>query len=91
PCGLQDYLELVDWSGRAIRTDKRGVIPDHLPPILTRLSINPEIYLRYMTRQENGFVHVVGRINALRNAAETLGKTFIKGMTFAEKLFPQVV
>lgn len=60
PCGLQDYLDLVDWTGRAIRSDKRGAIPGHLPPILTRLNINPDIYLRYMKRQENGFVHVVG-------------------------------
>jgi hypothetical protein len=79
----------VDWTGRAIRSDKRGAIPVHLPPILTRLNINPDIYLRYMKRQENGFVHVVGRINTLRDAAETLGRAFIKGMTFAERLFPQ--
>ena len=34
---LQDYLELVDWSGRAIIDGKRGRIPDSLPPILDRL------------------------------------------------------
>lgn len=37
PCNLLDYVELVDWSGRAIRDDKRGSIADNTPPILQRL------------------------------------------------------
>jgi hypothetical protein len=37
---LEDYLQLVDTTGRMIRTDKRGAIPIDLPPILERLSIN---------------------------------------------------
>lgn len=89
PIGFQDYLELVDWTGRAIRADKRGAIPGSLPPILTRLNIHPDIYLRYMMRQENGFIHVIGRIGSLREAANTLGQTFIKGMSFAARLFPE--
>ncbi len=30
PFNLADYLELVDWSGRIMREDKRGHIPEHL-------------------------------------------------------------
>ncbi len=37
PFRLPDYLELVDWSGRIIREDKRGAIPDNLPALLQRL------------------------------------------------------
>jgi hypothetical protein len=36
---LNDYLQLVDTTGRMIRTDKRGAIPINLPPVLERLSI----------------------------------------------------
>ncbi len=36
---LKDYLELVDYSGRAIREDKTGHIDSTLPPILERLAI----------------------------------------------------
>ena len=39
PFPFSDYLKLVDWTGRAIRNDKRGHIPSNLPPILQRLNI----------------------------------------------------
>jgi hypothetical protein len=41
PFGLADYLELVDWTGRAMRSDKRGHIPSEYPRILDRLGIDP--------------------------------------------------
>ena len=42
PFGFKDYLALVDWTGRIIRSDKRGFIESELPPILSRLQITPE-------------------------------------------------
>jgi len=42
PFGFKDYLALVDWTGRLMRSDKRGHIDTSLPPILTRLRISPE-------------------------------------------------
>jgi REP element-mobilizing transposase RayT len=42
PFDLKDYLELIDWTGRIIRSDKRGHIENNLPPILSRLQISPE-------------------------------------------------
>jgi hypothetical protein len=34
-CG---YVILLDWTGRELRADKRGAIPDHLAPIMERLA-----------------------------------------------------
>jgi len=39
---LTDYLELLDWSGRIIRADKRGSIDSQCSPILERLNIEPD-------------------------------------------------
>jgi hypothetical protein len=52
PCSLtlDTYLELVDQTGRIVRTGKRGAIPDHLAPILARLDIDAEVWIRIMTQ-----------------------------------------
>jgi len=49
PFRLSDYLELVDWTGRIIREDKRDAIQGYLPLILKCLQIGPKHWL-YMTQ-----------------------------------------
>ncbi|MGH1461116.1 MAG: transposase [Neptuniibacter sp.] len=49
---LEDYLTLVDMTGRILRDDKRGAISAHLPPILERLEINPEEWLNNASQFE---------------------------------------
>ena len=46
---LTDYLELVDWSGRIIREDKKGVVPATLPAILQRLVMDARHWV-YLTK-----------------------------------------
>ncbi|MBU1833050.1 MAG: transposase [Gammaproteobacteria bacterium] len=41
---LKDYLELVDHTGRLVRSNKRGAIALHLPPILERLGIDQKTW-----------------------------------------------
>ena len=42
---LTDYLELVDWTGRQIRENKRGSISEAEPAIMERLGIDAEHWL----------------------------------------------
>ena len=37
---LTKYLELLDWTGRQLRSGKRGTIPVELAPILERLGLD---------------------------------------------------
>jgi REP element-mobilizing transposase RayT len=52
---LKNYLELVDYTGRAIHPTKRGAIPDHLPPILQRLELNAADWLEHATQFEKHY------------------------------------
>jgi hypothetical protein len=72
PFRLKDYLELVDWSGRAILENKRSHIPEYQPPILERLQIDPKHWL-YMTQHfESRFKGLVGTSHALKTACRKL-------------------
>ena len=39
---LRKFVELVDWTGRAIRDNQRGAIASQLSPIFQRLGMNPD-------------------------------------------------
>jgi REP element-mobilizing transposase RayT len=52
---ITDYLELVDFTGRCVRKNKRGAIPEHLPPILKRLEIDGKIWLDNATCFEKNY------------------------------------
>lgn len=42
PFNLQSYLDLVDWTGRCVRNDKKGFITEHQSAILTALNLSDE-------------------------------------------------
>ncbi|CAH0991254.1 hypothetical protein SIN8267_01356 [Sinobacterium norvegicum] len=73
PLRLTDYLELVDWTGRIIREDKRSAIHHQLPPILDRLQLDPKHWLYLSQNFESRFKNLVGSAFAIKRAAETLG------------------
>ena len=87
PYQLTDYLELVDWTGRAIRANKRGYIPSQLPNILTRLNIDPLAWKQAMQPRGNVFGRAMGQLDSMRLHAKTLGQSWVKGITHSEALF----
>ncbi|OHU88186.1 MULTISPECIES: transposase [Pseudoalteromonas] len=65
PFELKSYLELVELTGKCIRTDKRGYIEQHQAPILERLNIKAENWLKLTTQFEQVFKGAVGKERAL--------------------------
>jgi len=61
PFYLADYLDLVNWTGRAVREDKRGAIADDLPPILARIGITPAAWLQLAEDFETTFCTWIGQ------------------------------
>lgn len=85
---LHDYLDLVDWTGRAMRDDKRGVIADRQPPILVRLQIEQSAWLSMTTGFEALFTTLVGRESAVQTACQSLGKRWSQGIGACRHCFP---
>ncbi len=80
PFEHNDYLALVDWSGRAILQNKRGSIPENTPPILARLGIDEKDWLNHIRYFERQFPTVAGNIEKFRQLAEQTSRKWIKGM-----------
>jgi hypothetical protein len=87
PCSQDDYLALLDWTGRAIRGDKRGHIDQSLPPLLKRLNIDPDAWQESMQPNGNVFGRAMGQLDHLRLHAKALGQSWIKGLKQAERMY----
>jgi REP element-mobilizing transposase RayT len=87
PFKFEDYLELVDWSGRVIRDDKGHAMDAQLPPVMRRLNIDRDAWGRAMRPKGNVFGRALGRLNHLRLHAQTLGQSWVRGLREAERLY----
>ncbi|CAM4308961.1 transposase [Pseudoalteromonas byunsanensis] len=65
PFELKSYLELVELTGKCIRTDKRGYIEQHEAPILKRLNIQAQNWVKLTTQFEKVFYGAVGKAHNL--------------------------
>jgi REP element-mobilizing transposase RayT len=90
PMRFQDYLQLVDCTGRIARADKPGVIDAKLAAILDRLQIDPEAWTTTMRIGGNRFGRALGRLEQLRSHARRLGQAWIRGLRAAQRLYGRV-
>ena len=71
PFRLKDYVELVDWTGRILREDKRGHIASDLPPIIKRLGLDSSIWQTLTTEFESRFQTWVSHAHIHRRVGHT--------------------
>ena len=74
-----EYFDLVDRSGRMIRSDKRGSIDVDLAPILLRIGANPDAWLDTVSCFGSRFSLAAGLLSNLRNFASQLSRCWLKG------------
>lgn len=82
----QEYLRLVDETGRLIKYGK-GAIPKTLAPVLERLGLNPNYWLEMNKNRPRLFRRVIGPVTALRAAATKMGKRWLHGVRAAGLVF----
>ena len=95
PMTASEYFDLVDKSGRMIRSDKQGAIEGDLKPMLLRIGANPQAWKETITGFGDKFSLVAGLLCNLRKFADQLGRRWFKGIAAARAAFtsspPQLV
>lgn len=90
PLQIDDYLQLLDWTGRQLAKDKPGAIPKHLAPILERIGMattKSEQWLDLVANFDTRFTHVVGTSQQLVERAAESGRRYFRGRPACKAAF----
>jgi len=71
-------MELLDWTGRQISEGKRGQIPAHLNPILTRNGLDAPGWCDLVTKFGKVFKRAAGTAEHLAEEASRRGVCWIQ-------------
>ena len=87
PLTLDEYLEVIDRTGRMLRAVKCGAVPADLRPILSRLAIDADRWLEMVERYGGWFYRAVGCVERLLELAQALGCAWLKGISASRRIF----
>jgi hypothetical protein len=88
PFRLTDYIDLVEWSGRMLRKNKRGLISTDVPHILNRLNIDEDSWLHLNEYFETSFKGFVGSAINVKEICAKLNYKRSPGLGNCERYFP---
>ena len=86
PYALIDYLELVDWTGRVMRDDKRGAISSNMPSFLSTLGLDSETWLELACYFGKDYHGAVGSLEELAQFAGHTGRCWVSGKTKLQRM-----
>lgn len=76
---VESYLEVLDWTSRQTRRDKRGQVSDDAPPILKRLGLSGPSLVTLVEEFEQLFHDAVGLAGSLAEFAVKMGRNWLRG------------
>jgi REP element-mobilizing transposase RayT len=86
PMTEAQYIQLVDYTGRQIRPDKRGAIAASQPPALHRLGLDPAHWTGQVKGIGSAYWRIVGSTEAIVEKAKAIGQDWMKGIGYARRL-----
>ena len=84
---LEEYIEVLDITGREIREENKGRIPENLKPIFKRLEINEEKWVKTVKSYGTLFCRVSGKMDSIKQAAKEAGRNWLKGVKTSKQVF----
>ena len=85
--GFDEYLRILDWTGRQVRSDKRGGIPPDLRPILERLGLRSESWIDCLEHFSRWPHRAAGHVSLLSDAAARAGRQWFHGVSRCRQAF----
>ena len=87
PMSLEDYLRLLKWTARLLRSGQRSTIPQDLEAILDQMDVNHGAWLETVDNYETTFCHVVGSPSSIAEVAERMEASSLKGAAASRRVF----
>jgi hypothetical protein len=84
---LDQYLELLDATGRVVQPGKSGSIPSHLDGILDRLGIRTDMWTAMISGYDKLFGKIVGGPSQVIHRAREAGCRWYRGITACRSSF----
>lgn len=86
---MSNHLELLDWTGRQIRADKRGHLSPDLRPVLERLDLDVETWVENVERYGGLFYRLAGKLKRLDELARATDRAWLHGHRGARRLYAE--
>jgi hypothetical protein len=90
PITQDEFVQLVDWTGRQVARGKEGQvgsIPAELAPILERIGVREEKWSEVTSELDNWFAYVMGRAAGMLEFASRAGLSWVKGLRRSRQAF----
>ena len=80
---LEAYVELLEWTGRAVAKGKRGKIVGPAPTLLVEQGLSVERWVEALAEHKVGAVACLGSVESVQALAHKRGKGWLRGLGLA--------
>ena len=88
PFNLKDYFDLVDYTGRRVREDKRGAISQHLPRLLDQIGLSPQQWQLLAIDIQQQSLAALGSLEQLEIYHASIHKRWMPQQAYLRRCYP---
>ena len=84
---LEQYIELVDYTGRCYKEGKSGRMSDELSPIMERLNLDTEHWVENIQKYGKLFYRIAGQVDRIKEAASQSSQRWFRSREAGQQLY----
>ena len=87
PFTFKNYIDLVDWTGRLVRDEKRGAIQLQAPTALETIGLNHKQWLALSLNIQRATLQAIGNLDAVQKYSHSCGKKWMPGQRQLARIY----